>query len=139
MIPEILGVLRKAIKSTGQPAPAADGEREELAALIEATADAHNGLWPGLVVGRFYRAAFLLRQPAPAPAPVAERPWERPGWCDAEGRCWWGRCADDFFSPEWTLATHADIEEFCSDAMPQLNLPHWAIPIPRPPQGGEVA
>lgn len=45
-----------------------DGEREELAALIEATADAHNGLWPGLIVGRFYRAAYLLRQPAPSPS-----------------------------------------------------------------------
>ena len=20
--------------------------------------------------------------------PVSERPWEREGWCDSEGRCW---------------------------------------------------
>lgn len=80
--------------------------------------------------------AARCAQPIPQPAPVADHPWERPEWCDAEGRCWWGRCADDFFSPEWTMATLANIEEFCSDAMPQHCLPHWAIP--QPPQGGEV-
>ena len=68
--------------------------------------------------------------PAPVPVPVADRPWERPGWCDTEGRCWWGRCADEVFNPEWALAPHADIKEFCSDAMPQHCLPHWAIPQP---------
>jgi hypothetical protein len=82
------------------------------------------------------RAAALLREARPQPVPAADRPWERPGWCDAEGRCWWGRCADGFFNPEWALATHADIEQFCSDAMPQHCIPHWAIP--QPPQGGEV-
>lgn len=82
------------------------------------------------------RALAAWRQPpAPvaAPVPVSERPWEQEGWCDAEGRCWWGRCADEFFSSEWTLATHADIEDFCEDAMPQFCLPHWAIPQPPPP------
>lgn len=85
-----------------------------------------------------HNAPERLRTPAPAAVPVAERPWERPGWCDEDGRCWWGRCADEFFNPEWVLATHADIQEFCSDAMPELCLPHWAIPVPQPPQGGEV-
>lgn len=23
------------------------------------------------------------------PVPVSEKPWERPGWCDKRGRCWW--------------------------------------------------
>jgi hypothetical protein len=23
------------------------------------------------------------------PVPVSEKPWERPGWCDKQGRCWW--------------------------------------------------
>lgn len=47
------------------PAPAADGEREELAALIEQTADSHNGLWPGPIIGKLFRAAALLRQLPP--------------------------------------------------------------------------
>ena len=35
-------------------------------------------------------------RPTPQPVAVSERPWERDGWCDAEGRCygwdgdyWW--------------------------------------------------
>ena len=42
------------------------------------------------------RVADLLAQRHPAPVPTSERPWERDGWCDAEGRCygwdgdyWW--------------------------------------------------
>jgi hypothetical protein len=36
--------------------------------------------------------AILARLDAthPRPIPVAERPWEREGFCDAEGRCWFG-------------------------------------------------
>lgn len=26
---------------------------------------------------------------AKVPVPVSEKPWERPGWCDKRGRCWW--------------------------------------------------
>lgn len=111
-------------------------EHEELAALIEATADSHNGLWPGPLVGKLYRAAALLRGPAPAPVPVpvAERPWEQPGWCDAEGRCWWfaptEAIAGGFRSAGWSLyaGPPADEDTHC--------LPHWAIP--QPPQCGEV-
>jgi hypothetical protein len=82
-----------------------------------------------------------LRQPAPAAVAVAvaERPWEREGWCDADGKCWWGRQADDFCNPDWHYATRSEVEEFCSDAMPQVSLPWCAIPTPQPPQGGEVA
>ena len=78
----------------------------------------------------------LLRQPAPAPVPVAERPWERDGWCDAEGRCWWFAPAEETpsrFAPRqrWGLYAPdpADEDTHC--------LPHWAIF--QPPQGGEVA
>ena len=101
-------------------------EHEELAALIEATADSHNGLWPGPLVGQLYRAAALLREARPRPVPVAERPWERPGWCDAEGECWWRDCRD----PAWW--TTADPRMVGAGWL----LPHWAIP--QPPQGGEV-
>jgi len=38
------------------------------------------------------RLVALLEQLSAAalhPVPVSERPWEREGWCDSEGRCWW--------------------------------------------------
>jgi hypothetical protein len=149
VIPEILGVLRKAIKSTGQPAPAADGEREELASALEVTGSHEIPSYEQL-----RRAAALLRQPAPAPAPVpvAERPWEREGWCDAEGRCWLLTTEDEY--PQWRLhsveghqpggsmiwvpvdsTTGAMVDTFYASH----SLPHWAIPLPQPPQGGDVA
>ena len=114
-----------------------DGEREEMAQWLERFYEYAYELgrpdWGHMTT----RTAALLRQPAPAPVPVSDRPWEREEWCDAEGRCWWGMPADEFFSPDWTLGTHEDIEDFYSDAMPQFCLPHWAIP--QPPQGEEVA
>jgi hypothetical protein len=139
VIPEILGVLRKAIKSTGQPAPAADGEREELAQWLENLGDDYDDLYRSsraLVVPRLTRAAALLRQPAPAPepVPVSERPWEREEWCDAEGRCWFGAPVAGAGEAHWTL-----IEPLVRLKRETFSLPHWAIPLPQPPQGEEVA
>ena len=57
VIPEILGVLRKAIKSTGEPAPAGDGEREELASALEVTGSHEIPSYEKL-----RRAAALLRE-----------------------------------------------------------------------------
>ena len=81
----------------------------------------------------FTRAADQLEQfsaPAPVAVPVAvaERPWEREGWCDGQGHCW-------FFYPQfntWSLerppvALTRGVGRF-------LSLPHHAIPLP---QGGE--
>jgi hypothetical protein len=118
--------------------PASDGEREELASRLDDLAD---GFDQGTPEERaLERSATLLRQPAPAVVAVAisERPWEREGWCDADGKCWWGRQADDFCNPDWHYATRSEVEEFCSDAMPQVSLPWWAISIHQPPQCGEV-
>lgn len=72
--------------------------------------------------GRPTIAALAAEPPAPVPVPVAERPWERPGWCDVEGRCWWSACSSD-----WKLRRPADV-------FGGWLLPHWAIPIPQPPQ-----
>jgi hypothetical protein len=54
-----------------------------------------------------------------SPVPVAERPWEREGWCDAEGRCWWFNHAG---IPEWQLASDGPYGDF--------SLPHHALPVP---------
>jgi hypothetical protein len=128
VLPEILGVLRRAIKQAPAPAPAADGEREELIQWLDCFHEYAYELgrpdWGHMTT----RAAALLRQPAPAPVPVAERPWERPGWCDAEGECWWRGRRDPAW---WTAADPRMVHD-------GWLLPHWAIPSPQPPQGGEV-
>jgi hypothetical protein len=149
VIPEILGVLRKAIKSTGQPAPATDGEREELAQWLYRLADERScnrrrGIRPH--PSALTRAAVLLQQPAPAPVPVSERPWERPGWCDTEGRCWIGTPETEY--PLGDTGDYDLIDASWSLELPPsdpalhrmqrvVSHPHWAIP--QPPHGGEVA
>ena len=59
-----------------------------------------------------------------APVPVADRPWERPGYCDADDQCWWSEYRSPADGPvvRWTLI---------EPALWSLNgwlLPHWAIP-----------
>jgi hypothetical protein len=72
----------------------------------------------------FIRAALARwGRPTIKPVPVAERPWEREGWCDAEGRCWWFNHAG---IPEWQLASDGPYGDF--------SLPHHALPVP----GAEV-
>jgi hypothetical protein len=125
----LLQIINAALARWGNPAPApaADGEREELIQWLDCFHEYAYELgrpdWGHMTT----RAAALLRQPAPAPVPVAERPWERPGWCDAEGECWWRGRRDPAW---WTAADPRMVHD-------GWLLPHWAIP--RPPQGGEVA
>ncbi len=63
------------------------------------------------------------------PVPVAERPWEREGWCDAEGFCWDGSgwTYDDANEVEgyatWTLVPANEIRG-------DVSLPHHALPVP---------
>jgi hypothetical protein len=60
--------------------------------------------------------------PAIQPVPVSERPWEREGWCDAEGRCygWDG----DYW---WMVGNPGSANETITHW-----LPHWALPVPTP-------
>jgi hypothetical protein len=68
-----------------------------------------------------------------SPVPVVERPWEREGWCDAEGFCWEGSgwTYDDANEVEgyatWTLVPANEIRG-------DVSLPHHALPVP----GAEV-
>jgi hypothetical protein len=65
------------------------------------------------------------------PVPVSERPWEREGWCDAEGRCWLG-------SPGNRLNDHGWVYRKPCELLHQMfSLPHNAIPLPAS-QAGEV-
>lgn len=76
--------------------------------------------------------AVLSRHARPAiePVPVSERPWEREGWCDTEGRCWWGRIEGNPANPEWFLAGLSEIEEFYEIGDWVVLLPHHALPVP---------
>ena len=78
------------------------------------------------------RGAIKLFAQMPAPISVAERPWKREGWCDADGRCWWGRPSDELCNSDWFLATRAEVEEFCDCSPPVVSLPHHALPVPQP-------
>ena len=76
------------------------------------------------------RAAEVLARwgrPTIEPVPVAERPWEREGWCDAEGRCWFGAPDRPGALACWDL----DLEPAADDTS---SLPHHALPVP----GAEV-
>ena len=90
---------------------------------------------PGTIIGDPYwwapriarRAADLLEH-HPVPVPVAERPWEREGWCDEQGRCWW-------FCPEsilpngmlsyWCLGPATEPKSWFTHC-----LPFHALPLP---------
>ncbi len=73
-----------------------------------------------------------FNRPAIKAVPVAERPWERKGWCDADGKCWWGRPSEELCNSDWFLATRAEVEEFCDCFPPVVSLPHWELPVPTP-------
>jgi hypothetical protein len=56
----------------------------------------------------------------PRPIPVAERPWEREGFCDARGLCWWTAGTGEV----WTLCRPS------ARATYGWMLPFFAIPLP---------
>jgi hypothetical protein len=59
------------------------------------------------------------------PVPVSERPWERPGWCDAGGYCWrFDPCENGW----WSYGAPLDL---MGSPSPWTHmLPHWALPVP---------
>jgi hypothetical protein len=80
---------------------------------------------------RAFLRAGLSRwgRPATQPVPVSERPWEREGWCDAEGQCWLRRKHEED-GVTWRLMAPASVFD---DAMPIYYaeaLPHHALPTP---------
>jgi hypothetical protein len=109
------------------PAPE-PGEVGELATLFTVGSSCGGGA--RLSQDQCLRAATLLQQLA-APAPVvvsvavSERPWEKGGWTDLDGECWW--CPPD--GPAyWSMANPAMVYG-------GWLLPAHAIPFP---QAGEV-
>jgi hypothetical protein len=117
-----------------EPTPPAPepGEVAQLVALLKIA-----GRWAtstGVHLDRF--AALFAQQAAElaalrgVPVAVSERPWDREGWCDAEGRCWLG-------SPGNRLNDHGWVYRKPCELLHQMfSLPHDAIPLPAP-QAGE--
>lgn len=68
----------------------------------------------------------LLRVEALPPIPASERPWERPGWCDSEGRCW------GFNATErgWRLRPAAWFQSGADRIVWRWLLPASTIPVP---------
>jgi hypothetical protein len=87
-----------------------------------------------------------LQQRHPKPVPVSERPWNREGWCDAEGRCWLLTLEDGY--PQWRLHSIKGVQlrnamiMVTVDTIPMSFdsfwashcLPFYALPLP----AGEV-
>lgn len=95
-------LLRDALTRWSRPAPAPQVEGEVAA------------------VEQFKRAQ---------PVPVSEHPWERTGWCDEYGRCWFGAPRDGAVDAGWCLRK------------PSERLSHQTASLPAhalPPPSGEV-
>ena len=118
----------------GPAAPAAP-EVGELVAWLEQYRDLMHPVGDSDDIVQFTRIVLLLSQP-PAPAPAAvpvaldDRPWEREGWCDERGRCWF--LSSRFLT--WALelppaALTRGVGRFHS-------LPAHAIPLPQGVEGG---
>jgi hypothetical protein len=75
------------------------------------------------------------------PVAVSERPWDREGWCDEQGRCWF---CNAYSMGRWSYDTPPDPEQDWGRLGTLTHsLPHWAIQRPRAiplpaPQAGEV-
>jgi hypothetical protein len=72
--------------------------------------------------------------PAVPAVPVSERPWERPGWCDASGQCWCFAVGRN-----WRSGYSADRAWMLRQPEPGVydthSLPHWALPVPAADKG----
>jgi hypothetical protein len=107
----------------------ADGEVAELVAwLREQLHVCLQAPWtPG--IKHFGRAAELLQRQVLVPVPVSER-LPGPEYCDANGRCWWGRSESHDWSADWTFATYKAVAEFCEFSPRTTWLPAHALPLP---------
>ena len=71
-----------------------------------------------------YRAALARWGHPTPPVAVSEHPWERDGWCDEQGRCWWTANKPGPLPPSWWMVS---IPQSCTDG---IMLPAHALPTP---------
>jgi hypothetical protein len=87
---------------------------------LENTLDAIKGRL--LVAVRNWLPTAVAATITTEPVPVAERPWEREGWCDARGWCWYWHPGEEC----WEMAPVGTLDEWTH------SLPHHALPLPTP-------
>jgi hypothetical protein len=95
--------------------PGPDGDWGGIQELCEA-----EGVDPAIGIPLLVRAREAWQLTHPRPIPVAERPWEREGFCDARGLCWWTVRTGEV----WTLCRPS------ARATYGWMLPFFAIPLP---------
>lgn len=61
---------------------------------------------------------------AVAPVSVSEKPWEREGWCDADGWCWFGAPQIGSLRSMWVLGPPGELASHRTHT-----LPYWGIPL----------
>lgn len=119
-------------RSRRAPVPPAEGEVTELVAWLQTSAREWRDLGQYSEGAKCHRAAELFQQqhptpvPVVVPVPVTERPWERGGWLDLDGECWW--CPPDG-PPCWLMIP------------PSMAYAGWLLPshaLPVPAGGGAV-
>ena len=145
---QFAAALRDALAATREAAPVppqgAEISDEELLELAAAAIDGYDVIPLGkfepesdlqLTVAAYgseliaYARAVWARAQAARPAsplvPVSERPWEREGWCDAEGHCWrFDPCERGW----WSYGAPTDL---MGSPVPWTHMaPHWALPLP---------
>lgn len=130
-----------------RPTAPAEGEVGKLMQYLEQAAEGAAAMGHELDSWAIARAADLLQfhaaelaalrtRAALEPVPVAERPWEREDWLHPTGGwCWYHHGPSVVCRSRWH-SIRPDVDFLAGDDGSLL--PHWAIPIPQPPQGGEV-
>jgi hypothetical protein len=119
----------RALLAEARPQPVAVPTQQELEDLADTFGREYD-------VGRLlddedaaaFARAVLARWGRPAPEPVSstKRPWEREGWCDANGKFW----AFSHRFQVWSLTLRPTAARRCSS--PDYDcLPHWALPVPQ--------
>jgi hypothetical protein len=119
---------RAVLARWGRPAkPEPQGPTdEELHQLWLELNEFHEGPTSGEVAEIAHTALARWSRPAIEPVPLSERPWEREGWCDPIGKCWWWNPATTTLgTPWWSYSPW----EWVEDAA--YSLPHWALPVPK--------
>jgi len=119
---DIAGPIARARTALAQPEPEGPTD-EELYQFWESHPEL--GLTCDEPVKLLRAGLTRFARPTTNPVPVAERPWEREGWCDAEGMCWrFDPCDRGWWSYGPILPSDGDPAPFT------YLLPHHALPIP---------
>jgi hypothetical protein len=112
--------------ATPPPEPPTDEAWLRLAAQAFDYAFVDGGIGGGESEFLAFARAVLERwgRPTPQPVAVSEHPWERDGWCDEQGRCWWTANKPGPLPPVWWMVS---IPQSCTDG---IMLPANALPTP---------